>query len=246
MEGVDIDTRNPRSAGGDQKNLLYFPRNAGLLLTNMPILYIMGAYKGKRKCQMENEKDDIQKTKLNDNGTLCTGQKDSLKDSVLSKEYPRQMSIIYNREQENKTMKTSEKQRIGLDKMTNIVYNTTMTNNNNNNERVNEMKKFKTNENDIKRACELANKLFENGKKVWFSIDQNDMSNCSWKVDHSPDVFGTMPLRVIEGGIGALINDLKEACFAHGIMKRPERIGSRNHVRLAINGNPVWTASNGG
>jgi len=72
------------------------------------------------------------------------------------------------------------------------------------------------------------------------------MSNCSWKVDHSPDVFGTMPLRVIEGGIGALINDLKEACFAHGIMKRPERIGSRNHVRLAINGNPVWTASNGG
>ena len=195
---------------------------------------------------MENEKDDIQKTKLNDNGTLCTGQKDSLKDSVLSKEYPRQMSIIYNREQENKAMKTSKKPQTAIDNIGNLCYNTDMKNNNNNNERVNEMKKFKTNENDIKRACELANKLFENGKKVWFSIDQNDMSNCSWKVDHSPDVFGTMPLRVIEGGIGALINDLKEACFAHGIMKRPERIGSRNHVRLAINGNPVWTASNGG
>ena len=117
MEGVDIDTRNPRSAGGDQKNLLYFPRNAGLLLTNMPILYIM-----------ENEKDDIQKTKLNDNGTLCTGQKDSLKDSVLSKEYPRQMSIIYNREQENKTMKTSKKPQTAIDKPTDLVYNTTMLN----------------------------------------------------------------------------------------------------------------------
>ena len=108
------------------------------------------------------------------------------------------------------------------------------------------MKKFKTNKNDIKRACELANKLFENGKEVWFSIDQNDMSNCSWKVDHSPHVFGTMPLRVIDGGIGALIRDLKEACFAHGIMKRAAHISNRNHVRASINGRPIWTTSNGG
>ena len=116
----------------------------------------------------------------------------------------------------------------------------------NENERENEMKKFKTNENDIKRACELANKLFKNGKKVWFSIDQNDMSNCSWKVDHSPDVFGTMPLRVIEGGIGALIRDFTEACFNHGIMKRPEHISNRNPVRASIDGKAVWTTSNGG
>ena len=195
---------------------------------------------------MENEKDDIQKTKLNDNGTLCTGQKDSLKDSVLSKEYPRQMSIIYNREQGNKAMKTSKKPQTAIDNIGNLCYNTDMKNNNNNNERVNEMKKFKTNENDIKRACELANKLFENGKKVWLSIDPNDMSNCSWKVDHHPDVFGTMPLRVIEGGIGALINDLREACFNHGIMKRPEHISNRNPVRASVDGKTIWTASNGG
>ena len=49
-------------------------------MTNADNTYIMEAYKGKRKCQMENEKDDIQKTKLNENGTLCTGQKDSQKD----------------------------------------------------------------------------------------------------------------------------------------------------------------------
>ena len=64
----------------------------------MPIYIIMGAYKGKRKCQMENENDDSQQTKRSENGTLCIGQKDSQKDSVLSKEYPLQMSIIYNRE----------------------------------------------------------------------------------------------------------------------------------------------------
>jgi CHASE3 domain sensor protein len=42
------------------------------------------------------------------------------------------MSIIYNREQGNKAIKnmqkTSEKQRIGLDKTVNIVYNTSMLN----------------------------------------------------------------------------------------------------------------------
>ena len=156
------------------------------------------------------------------------------------------MSIIYNREQENKTMKTSKKPQTAIDNIGNLCYNTDMKNNNNNNERVNEMKKFKTNENDIKRACELANKLFENGKKVWLSIDPNDMSNCSWKVDHHPDVFGTMPLRVIEGGIGALINDLREACFNHGIMKRPEHISNRNPVRASVDGKTIWTASNGG
>ena len=34
---------------------------------------------------MENERDDIQQTKLSDNGTLCIDQKDSQKDSDLFK-----------------------------------------------------------------------------------------------------------------------------------------------------------------
>jgi len=86
----------------------------------------MGAYKGKRECQTENEKDDSARTKPRELGTLCTGQKDSLKDSVLSKEYPRQMSIIYNREQGNKAMKTSKKPQTAIDKSTDLVYNTDM------------------------------------------------------------------------------------------------------------------------
>ena len=34
---------------------------------------------------MENERDDIQQTKLSDNGMLCTDQKDLQKDSDLFK-----------------------------------------------------------------------------------------------------------------------------------------------------------------
>jgi len=106
--------------------------------------------------------------------------------------------------------------------------------------------KFKVSENEIKRACELSNKLAKNGVEVWFSINQNDMSDCKWKVRESPHVFGTMPLRVIEGGIGCLIRDLHEACLNHGIIKRVPHISSRNPVRLAVNGKAIWTTSNGG
>ena len=52
-------------------------------MTNADNTYIMEAYKGKRKCQMENENEDSQKTKLSENGMLCIGQKGSQKDLAL-------------------------------------------------------------------------------------------------------------------------------------------------------------------
>jgi len=42
------------------------------------------------------------------------------------------------------------------------------------------------------------------------------------------------------GGIGALAEFINNGC------KTVRWVGQRNHVRLAINGNPVWTTSNGG
>ena len=42
------------------------------------------------------------------------------------------------------------------------------------------------------------------------------------------------------GGIGALANFINNGC------KTIRWVGPRNHVRLAVNGNPVWTTSNGG
>tara|TARA_Y100000310_G_C20272893_1_gene618877 strand:- start:24 stop:296 length:273 start_codon:yes stop_codon:yes gene_type:complete len=77
---------------------------------------------------MESEKDDTQQTKQSVIGMLCIGQRDSQKDLVLSKEYPSQMPIIYNREQWNKAIKTSQNNRIALDKPANFCYNTDMKN----------------------------------------------------------------------------------------------------------------------
>ena len=42
------------------------------------------------------------------------------------------------------------------------------------------------------------------------------------------------------GGIGALAEFINNGC------KTIRWVGQRNHIRLAINGNPVWTTSNGG
>jgi len=42
------------------------------------------------------------------------------------------------------------------------------------------------------------------------------------------------------GGIGALSEFINNDC------KMVRWVGPRNHVRLAINGTPVWTTSNGG
>ena len=122
-----------------------------------------------------------------------------------------------------------------------------MTNNNNNNER--EMKMtFKLHENDKTRVMDLMQKLHDNGIDIWIKLDMNSQANCEWRfIDNpSPHSFGTMDQPLNHGGVGALIIDLQEACFNHGIMKRAPHISNRNHVRLAINGNPVWTASNGG
>jgi len=110
---------------------------------------------------------------------------------------------------------------------------------------------FKLNNNDKTRVIELARKLADNDIKVWISLNPNSMGDCKWRFinSRSPNIFTTSPMAIVNGGVGALINDLKEACFAHGIMKRPEHISNRNHVRLVFtptNGNMTWTTSNGG
>jgi hypothetical protein len=107
---------------------------------------------------------------------------------------------------------------------------------------------FKINDNDKTTVKNLMNKLHDNGIDIWIQMTMSDMSLCQWRfIDSpSPHVFGTMAYPLHKGGIGAMINDMKQACFNHGIMKRPAHISNRNHVRLAINGRPVWTTSNGG
>ena len=108
--------------------------------------------------------------------------------------------------------------------------------------------KFKVNDNDKQRVLALTKRLHDNGIDVWLRLDMNDISNCEWRfIDSpSPNIFGTMAHPLHSGGIGALILDLQEACFAHGIMKRPAHISRRNHVRAAIDGKAIWTTSNGG
>jgi hypothetical protein len=94
----------------------------------------------------------------------------------------------------------------------------------------------------------LTKRLHDNGVDVWLKLNLNDMSNCEWRFIDSPTphAFGTMGWPLNSGGIGALIRDLQEACFAHGIMKRAAHISNRNHVRASINGKTIWTTSNGG
>ena len=108
--------------------------------------------------------------------------------------------------------------------------------------------KFKLNDNDKNRVLVLTRRLHDNGISVWCSLNVNDISDCKWRfIDSpSPHILITSPMPQVSGGIGALIMDLKEACFAHGIMKRPEHISNRNPVRLAVDGKAIWTTSNGG
>ena len=54
----------------------------------------------------------------------------------------------------------------------------------------------------------------------WCWTDENDKATC--------------------GGVGALANFINNDC------KTIRWVGQRNHVRLAVNGTPVWTTSNGG
>ena len=108
--------------------------------------------------------------------------------------------------------------------------------------------KFKVNDNDKQRVLALTTRLHDNGVDVWVKLHMSDMSACEWRfIDSpSPNMFGTMAHPLHSGGIGALILDLQEACFAHGIMKRAPHISNRNHVRLAVDGKAIWTTSNGG
>ena len=100
--------------------------------------------------------------------------------------------------------------------------------------------KFKVNDMDKQRVLVLTKRLHDNGVDVWVRLEMNDISKCEWRF-LGDDFF---PLH--SGGIGALIRDLKEACFAHGIMKRPAHISNRSHVRAAIDGKTIWTTGNGG
>ena len=99
------------------------------------------------------------------------------------------------------------------------------------------MTKTKLHPNDLERACGLLSKLHDADIRAWFSVVQNDQSNCQWWIGKS---------KIHSGGIGVLLRALQEACFAHGIMKRAPHISNRNPVRLAVDSTPVWTTSNGG
>tara|TARA_Y100001951_G_scaffold17794_1_gene13114 strand:+ start:266 stop:625 length:360 start_codon:yes stop_codon:yes gene_type:complete len=116
-----------------------------------------------------------------------------------------------------------------------------------NNNKENKMT-FKIHDNDKTTVSNLMSKLHDNGIDIWIQMNMNDMSACKWRFldSPSPNIFGTMDQPLVHGGIGALIRDMKEACFNHGIMKRPERISNRNHVRASINGKAIWTTANGG
>ena len=107
---------------------------------------------------------------------------------------------------------------------------------------------FKLHNNDKTRVTDLMRKLSDHGIKTWVKLNPNSMADCQWRfIDSpSPDVFGTMDHPLHSGGVGALINDLRQACINHGIIKKPVRMGTRNHVRLAVDGVPIWTTSNGG
>ena len=105
-------------------------------------------------------------------------------------------------------------------------------------------KKFKVNKNDTARACELASKLVSKGVRCWFSITETDISACKWWI--APAGTDTHDAPIQHGGIGVLLRELREACFACGALVRPKHISNRNPIRLSVNGTPVWTTSNGG
>ena len=106
------------------------------------------------------------------------------------------------------------------------------------------MTKFKVNKNDVANACDLANRLLKRDWRVWFSINENDISDCKWWIADTDTIDPTIQY----GGIGALRNHLRTACYKSGALQRPRHIASRrNHIRLSsdVNGK-CWTTSNGG
>lgn len=104
---------------------------------------------------------------------------------------------------------------------------------------------FKVNKLDVTKACELANKLIAKDWRVWFSINENDMSACKWWI--AP--LGTDPhdAHMHNGGVGALINHLRTACYDSGALQRPRHISRRDPIRLSSDANgKCWTIANGG
>ena len=117
------------------------------------------------------------------------------------------------------------------------------------NDKEKKMPKFKIHENDYNQAVSLYSILHENGVEVWMKLNPNDMSDCQWRfVDSpSPNRFGTMPYPLHNGGVGALINDLRTACYNHKFLQRPRHISRRNPIRLSSDANgKCWTVYNGG
>ena len=106
--------------------------------------------------------------------------------------------------------------------------------------------KFKASENDVTRACDLANRIIAKGWKCWFSINENDMSECQWWI--APLDSDPHDATMHNGGVGALMNHLRTACYNSGALQRPKHIARvRNRVRLSCDANgKCWTTSNGG
>ena len=104
--------------------------------------------------------------------------------------------------------------------------------------------KFKISDSTYNRALDLYSKLHEHGVEVWMKLNTDDMSDCHWRfVDNQPPSDS----RQHNGGVGALINDLRQACVHHGIIKPVVRIINRNHMRLSCDANgKQWTTDNGG
>ena len=77
-------------------------------------------------------------------------------------------------------------------------------------------------------------------------INENDISDCKWWIADADTDAIDAPIQY--GGIGALRNHLRTACYKSGALQRPRHIASRrNHIRLSsdVNGK-CWTTSNGG
>ena len=105
--------------------------------------------------------------------------------------------------------------------------------------------KFKANKNDVANACDLAKRLVAKGWRCWFSINQNDISQCKWWIAPLDTDPHDAPMQ--HGGIGALRNHLRTACYKSGALQRPRHISHRNNVRLSSDANgKCWTIANGG
>lgn len=108
---------------------------------------------------------------------------------------------------------------------------------------------FKIHENDYNQAVSLYSILHDNGVEVWMKLNTDDMSDCQWQFIDSPNpnIYSSYKQPLRKGGIGALINQFRTACYDHKILQRPRRMTRRNPVRLSSDANgKCWTIYNGG